>query len=172
MLQTTSSIFWHAAAATLLSPARYLYAPYPTAPPPVKPVLPPTAPPTATPHPAPRAAPKGILSPKVKSAGTIPIAAPRAPPVTNPVATPPAPTTQPPLTADATATWTPVSDANSFAPLAAMQALLDAYTIALRRAFEQLLTMVVANATAFTFTLPTTSSTFWHVAAATLLSPA
>merc|ERR1719471_2233912 len=101
----------HAAAVKLLISARFVYAPQPMAPAPVKPTVPPAAPPKATPQPAPIIAPRGMESPKVNNAGRIPTAAPSAPPDKRPTPAPPAPTTAPPPTADAAVTCTRRSDA-------------------------------------------------------------
>merc|ERR1719362_521420 len=110
-LPKASFTFACAAAVKLLISARFVYAPKPTAPAPVKPTVPPAAPPTAAPQPAPITAPRGMERPKVKSAGRIPTAAPTAPPVRRPAPAPPAPTTAPPPTADAAVTCTRRSDA-------------------------------------------------------------
>merc|ERR1719362_506268 len=110
-LPKASFTFACAAAVKLLISARFVYAPKPTAPAPVKPTVPPAAPPTAIPQPAPITAPRGMESPKVKSAGKTPTTAPSAPPDKRPTPAPPAPTTAPPPTADAAVTCTRRSDA-------------------------------------------------------------
>merc|ERR1719362_756786 len=110
-LPKASFTFACAAAVKLLISARFVYAPKPTAPAPVKPTVPAAAPPTAIPQPAPITAPTGMESPKVKSAGRIPNAAPSAPPDKRPTPAPPAPMTAPPPTADAAVTCTRRSDA-------------------------------------------------------------
>merc|ERR1712012_1036460 len=61
--------------------------------------------------PLPIAAQTGIERPKVKIAGTTPMAAPTAPPVRNPAPAPLVPMTTAPPAADAVVTWTVLLDA-------------------------------------------------------------